>query len=68
MKSLKEFNEDRLAQIEEEQNPRLRFNGIQCPNCEGELHDPAPNEVLLSNPPKKVVRCSLCGFQGYRIA
>jgi hypothetical protein len=43
-------------------------NGIAC-KCGAELMDTSPASlILLSNPPRKAVRCRKCGFKGSRLA
>ncbi len=44
-----------------------RPNGISCPACFKELVDVAPNRILLTDPPKKAIRCKRCGWSGYRL-
>lgn len=72
MKSLEEFNKDRMEAIERHSitfdSPRP--NGIACPLCGNELVDSFPESTLMSNPPKKNIACIVigCGFKGYRIA
>ena len=43
-------------------------NGIACPECGKELSDQNPNQLLLSEPPKKRIVCTFCGFKGSRLA
>lgn len=62
--SLKEYNEGAMRIYREKINPSL--NGIACPQCGKELVDSDPHKVLLSNPPKTVVKCNDCEFNGYR--
>lgn len=41
-------------------------NGIACPQCNKELFDSKPMELLTSMPPQKNVHCSGCNYIGYR--
>lgn len=58
--SLEEHNKNIL-----ESHNSLKTNGIACPNCGNELHDPSPNTVLTTYPPKKNIKCSSCDYSGY---
>ena len=62
-----EWNEERLIIWEEARTPGSKKNGIACPKCGDELLDSNSNIVITLIPPRKDVYCS-CGFHGYRIA
>jgi DNA-directed RNA polymerase subunit RPC12/RpoP len=68
MKTLEEFNEDQRKIHEYEFSQHPHPNGIQCPECDGELWDSSPEIRLLSNPAQKHVHCPSCGYRGRRIA
>jgi len=68
LKNLDEYNaqHNKLHWHLNSNEPQL--NGIACPKCGAELYDSNPMEILTSMPPKKKVRCSKCGYVGYRVA
>lgn len=67
MKTLDEHNKERSSQaILAPFGPTQ--NGIECPDCQQELYDTHAHVTLMSNPPKKKIHCTGCGFVGYRIA
>lgn len=68
LKSLKQHNLERIKMYNEIKYETPCKNGIACPNCGNELIDDNPNTQLLSYPPSKTIRCSECGFRGYRVA
>ena len=69
MKTLKEHNEERMGRfITAQRNNEPNANGIGCPECDDELWDSNPMEILASNPPQKNVHCPKCGYRGYRLA
>ena len=39
--------------------------GVTCDHCGGELYNPQPGMMLMTDPPKITVRCSKCEFSGY---
>lgn len=65
LKSVKEHNDQRHKEIEEE-NATVG-SGFACPNCEGELVDLSPHEILASIPPKKKLYCPNCKIHEYVI-
>lgn len=67
MKTLDEFNADKMREYELWKAPHPAKNGIVCPKCGNELFDSDPYIILGSDPPQKEVYCD-CGFRGYRIA
>lgn len=69
MKSLTEHNQEQMQRygvLKKMQEPHA--NGIACPNCDEELWDSNPMEILTSMPPQKNVHCPNCGYRGYRVA
>ena len=62
--SLSSFNENATSRHIPTMAPQL--NGIECPRCRKELFDTHPMVVLTSDPPKKSIHCSHCGYVGYR--
>ena len=38
---------------------------VACDHCGGELYNPEPGIMLMTDPPKITVRCSKCDFKGY---
>lgn len=66
MKSLDEFNKDRLEIIEFQTSPHP--NGIECPECGGELWDSNPTMMLMSHPARMSVHCPICHWAGSRVA
>jgi DNA-directed RNA polymerase subunit RPC12/RpoP len=65
MITLEEHNRIRSATIADAQAPRL--NGIACPKCGSELIDSNPGLTLTSSPPRFMVACQQCGYQGTRL-
>ena len=70
MKTLEEHNAERRAHHDAMQRAmtKQQKNGIACPKCGSELYDCTPQEMQLSSPPQKAVRCTSCTFSGYRLA
>lgn len=69
MQTLAEFNEARSKQIEIQRQANVAVaTGIACPECGAELIDPVSDVLFMSNPPKRAVSCTACGFSGYRLA
>jgi ribosomal protein S27E len=68
LKSLDEYNGERVQCHFNLTFDQPRFNGITCPKCGEELMDTNPMVTLTSYPPKKNVNCSKCEYIGYRIA
>lgn len=64
MKTLKEYNEDKVKQYKEAK-AKAHLSGIACDKCGTELEFPNPGELLMSNPPKKRVKCPKCGHTDY---
>lgn len=67
MKTLEEYNFEQLSSYLRLNSNTPVLNGIACPDCDEELYDSSPMTILTSNPPKKNVNCSKCGYVGYRI-
>lgn len=65
MKTLDEFNKERLDLYRDKSNPTP--NGIACPKCNNELYDSNPQFILTSYPPRKNVHCEKCAFHGTRL-
>ena len=60
MKTLSEYERDnRNSQYE------TAWVGVACDRCGGELYNPEPGMMLMTDPPKITVRCSKCEFKGY---
>lgn len=68
MKTLEQFNIEKIKEYYTNYNRNIIKNGIACPECGEELIDSSPDITLCSNPPQKNVLCQSCGFNGYRIA
>lgn len=68
LKSLSEHNSSASTWHMSMYSNQPRPNGIECPECGGELMDSYPNVTLTSNPPKKSIHCPKCNYHGYRIA
>jgi len=69
LKTLEEWNNERF-QEHKDKSEEIRYpkpNGIECPQCKGELSD-TDSCMLMSSPPKKNVLCEQCSYRGYRIA
>lgn len=66
MKTLEQFNEEKLKEYEGFGKPCK--NGIKCPNCGAELWDCHPLTTLTSDPPQKQICCKSCDYKGFRIA
>ena len=64
--SLRDHDEIRRA-LHKGKDGDPKPNGIACLECLRELVDVNPTTHLLSNPPKKSIRCQ-CGFEGTRVA
>ena len=43
-------------------------NGIECPQCQTELLDTNPLDVIPSVPPRRHIHCPKCGFHWMRVA
>jgi hypothetical protein len=67
MKSLEEHNQERSIAYQDIFDSKPTPNGIECPECKGELYDTQPNMVLASYPPMKNVGCLRCKYSGYRV-
>jgi ribosomal protein S27AE len=65
MKTLEEYNRDRLKDFQTMYPSGPSPTNIECPDCKEELLYSEPNVVLASYPPKKRVHCPKCGFLGY---
>lgn len=63
MKKLKTLEEHNLLFFESSES---KLNGIACPNCGEELIDINPNVILTSYPPKTLIGCNSCEFNGDR--
>lgn len=66
LKSLNDFNNERLAVHDAENTVPLIKNGIACPSCGKELVDSNPNQMLLTDPPQKQIECGSCEYTGHR--
>lgn len=62
LKTIEEHNQEILKKLEEEKK-KLYNTGVMCPKCSSELQYTKPYETLLSYPPKKEVKCSICDFR-----
>lgn len=62
LKSLEDANSEKLKALSSEYK-----TGVRCPECkiERELIFENPKMVLLSDPPKREVKCIFCGYSGY---
>lgn len=62
LKSLEEVNSERLSALSNEYK-----TGIKCPECaiKRELIFENPRAIILSDPPKREVRCIFCGYSNY---
>lgn len=67
LKSLIEFNKERMCAYTTASDNKPVKNGIACPDCGDELMDVEPNIILCSNPPQKKIRCVNCDYKGHRI-
>ena len=66
MKNLHEYNSEKWdTHMKSMTYPQP--NGLACPKCDHEMED-TDDGILLSNPPKKNVRCPSCGYTDYRFA
>jgi DNA-directed RNA polymerase subunit RPC12/RpoP len=68
MKTLDEFNSERMKTHSRVNDQSPRSNGIACPICGMELMDSCPMVTLTSNPPQKNVHCPECDYHGFRVA
>jgi len=68
MKTLEDFNKERMCAHTTTWTNEPVKNGIACPECNSELMDSDPCVTLCSNPPKKRVKCSECDFVGFRVS
>jgi hypothetical protein len=68
LKSLDEYNGERVQYHFNLMSEQPRLNGIACPKCGEELVDTNPMVTLTSYPPQKNVNCLKCEYIGYRIA
>ncbi len=66
MTTLDEHNAERMRIYDRQRIPGK--NGIDCPECGGDLMDTDPNVTLTSLPPKKNIHCTKCDYKGYRVA
>ena len=66
MKSLEEYNSEKQKDLLAGMPKFPRPNGIKCPKCSKEMFD-IDSQVLLSNPPKKNVKCLSCNYLTYAI-
>lgn len=67
MKTLDEYNKEKIEDIKEAKQ-KMHLSGVLCPKCkEAEMVFPNPNMLLMSNPPKKNIKCPKCDHRGYMI-
>jgi len=65
MITLDEHNAEALATFKASHVPAL--NGIACNACGEELKDEMPGYLVMLDPPQERVKCSNCGFAGFRV-
>lgn len=66
MLNLDEYNANRETQIKDAQQNAHRA-GVGCPKCGTEM-EYCDSMVLMSNPPKRRVKCSYCLHLDYKLA
>lgn len=67
LKSLKDFERERMEFYMAKQRGLVGGNGIACPECGGELQDESAIAVSMSNPPRKAIVCPACRWIGSRL-
>ena len=66
MRTLAKENEARhLAREQREQ--ALHLAPVLCddPNCGEQMHYSRPSTMYMTKPPKQLVHCPKCGYEGY---
>ncbi len=65
MKTLDEYNKERLdirAWLKSISNRA----GVLCPKCMIEMVESEPGRVLMTDPPKVRVHCTICNHRGFK--
>jgi len=65
LKSIEEYNKERMTFFS---NNIEANTGIACPQCGDQLKESNPGMLLMSNPPRKSVRCDTCNYSSSILA
>lgn len=67
MKTLDEYNEERVTHYRRGMIDDRIMAGVACSKCGTEMHFSDESTLLLSDPPKKRVECVKCAYSDYMV-